>query len=332
MSARGQALLLAVLAVGCGRQATYPATVAPAPAAPRRLTTSGLDLTCTHVVVGPELIRGVLTVRNTSKEPIALVDRWNSWGAYQWTFSIEGKSAGNPQVSWYGNYYTETVLTPGETRHAPFSLHRRRDTLQGDELGWRFLLGGPLGIVAIDEQGKPLTFDATRSFALAQSVVLTLVGSGRVSFTDAHASTAALWAGTASIPSRELDSLDALNSHAQGHSLANRSEGDATSDALTLKAQISKMGPDRTVVVMPKDSASGHYYTVSVKDERGALLQEWEIRNGVPLSASDILLVDVNADGCKDIQILGGIESGKRWYKTWLYQEADGTFAWLKTP
>ena len=78
MSARGPALLLAVLVAGCGRQASPPPTATPAPAAPRRLKSTGLVITCAHVVVGPELIRGVLTVRNASQQPD---------GKYTWMIS-----------------------------------------------------------------------------------------------------------------------------------------------------------------------------------------------------------------------------------------------------
>src|SRR6185295_10964279 len=100
MSGRALALAVYLLMVGCGRQASPPQTPAVPPTTPRRLTTAGLALNCAHVVIGPDLIRGVLTVRNTSNEPQALVDRWNGWGAYQWTLSVDGISAGNPQVHW----------------------------------------------------------------------------------------------------------------------------------------------------------------------------------------------------------------------------------------
>ena len=219
MSGRALALAVYLLMVGCGRQASPPQTPAVPPTTPRRLTTAGLALNCAHVVIGPDLIRGVLTVRNTSNEPQALVDRWNGWGAYQWTLSVDGISAGNPQVHWYANYYTETVLAPGETRHSAFTLHRRRKTLLPDEAGWEFLLGGPLGVLAIDEKGKPVDFGGSRAFAANQNVVLTLAGSGERSFTFDHASTEPLWAGTVSVKSEGLDSREDLKCLAQGQPL-----------------------------------------------------------------------------------------------------------------
>jgi len=105
-------LLGILLIFGCDRAAV------PTPSTLLRQTASTLSLTSDHVVVSPDLIRGILTIRNTGTRPIAMIDRWNSWGAYQWRFQVGAESAGNPQHSWWANVYTETVLAPGEVRHA----------------------------------------------------------------------------------------------------------------------------------------------------------------------------------------------------------------------
>lgn len=213
---RASTLVAVILVAGCGREASPIRTPALPSTPPRRLSTAGLVVTCAHVVIGPDLIRGVLTVRNTSNQPQALIDRWNSWGAYQWTLSVDGTSACNPQVSWYANDYTETVLAPGEARYSAFALYRKQKTSPPDEVGWKFLLGGPLGVLAIDEKGKPVDFDGSPPFAANQKVVLTLAGSGEASFTFVHASSETLWAGTVSVQSQELNSPEDLKILGQG--------------------------------------------------------------------------------------------------------------------
>jgi hypothetical protein len=133
--------MLLFLPSGCGRkEAASPATAVAIPA-PRRLNRSDLVLPCAHVVVAPDLIRGVLTARNIGREPLALVDRWNSWRAFQCTLETSGGSAGNPQRSWDANDYTETRLAPGEVRHVRFCVTASRTTLRVLEDSWWFLAG-----------------------------------------------------------------------------------------------------------------------------------------------------------------------------------------------
>jgi hypothetical protein len=208
MSSRGLALALALLLAGCGRQAGPSQTTTPA--LPRRLTTSGLVITCIHVVVGPELIRGALTARNNSTEPLSIVDRWNSWGAYQWTLSIDGQSAGNPQTAWDENGYSETVLRPGETRHARFYITRRRDASPPGVEAWYFLVGEP-PIIIKDDSGK-----IRGPFAAGQEVILTMDGAVSQWTTADGGSTAALWKGTTSIRSSELNRVEDLDAMVQG--------------------------------------------------------------------------------------------------------------------
>lgn len=80
-----------------------------------------LRLSCVHTVVRPDLIRGVIEVTNIADVPLALADRWNSWGAYQWMIKVDGRRlARNPITAWDENAPSETVLAPGETRAARF--------------------------------------------------------------------------------------------------------------------------------------------------------------------------------------------------------------------
>lgn len=211
MSSRGLALALALLLAGCGRQAGPSQTTTPA--LPRRLTTSGLVITCAHVVVGPELIRGVLTAQNNGTEPLSIVDRWNSWGAYQWTLSIDGQSAGNPQMAWDENGYSETVLRPGETRHARFYITRRRDASPPEVGTWCFLVGEP-PIIIKDDSGKVPKL--VGPFAAGQEVTLTMDGAASQWTPADGGSTAALWKGTTSVRSRELNRVEDLEALVQG--------------------------------------------------------------------------------------------------------------------
>ena len=55
---------------------------------------------------------------NNGKEPIRIAERWNSWGAYQWTIQMtnsDGSSFefGNPQLEWTRNFLTMKTIEPG---------------------------------------------------------------------------------------------------------------------------------------------------------------------------------------------------------------------------
>src|SRR5438552_8400383 len=105
MCRRSPILLLGLFLSGCEQAGLSPTVVKSSPKARTHLK-SNLFLGCAHAVIGPDLICGVLTAQNTGKEPIALVDRWNSWGAYQWRLTLGTQSAGNPQRNWWANCYT----------------------------------------------------------------------------------------------------------------------------------------------------------------------------------------------------------------------------------
>jgi hypothetical protein len=57
-------------------------------------------------------------LRNHSKKPIYIAERWNSWGAFQWQFHVVdavGKVylLQNPQQFWTKNFLTTVTILPG---------------------------------------------------------------------------------------------------------------------------------------------------------------------------------------------------------------------------
>jgi hypothetical protein len=87
-------------------------------------------------------------------------------------------------------------------------------------MGWNFLVGGPFGLTALDDNGTVIEAEPTKPFAPGRSLILALTGSGKASFTFDGASKTAVWAGTASVVSHELESPDALESRARGRCLS----------------------------------------------------------------------------------------------------------------
>jgi hypothetical protein len=178
-----------------------------------RLTRLGLAFECAHVMVSPDLIRGVLTVRNVGREPVAFVDHGNSWGAYQATFGGRGWSARNPVDTWRANFYTETVLTPGEVRHACFCIMRSvtAELIPRDD--WCFVVSESLDL--------PSGAASLRaSFDRGQTVALIMDGAG-MSGLDAEyvQHKAPVWVGTASLLSEEMSSVQDLDRYMLGETL-----------------------------------------------------------------------------------------------------------------
>jgi len=208
---RATALVLLFAIPGCGDPAETSKAI-PAPANPpiTRAPKDSLVLSCAHVVVGPDLIRGVLVATNRGDKPIAIIDRWNSWGAYQWTVGIGTRSAGNPQHDWLKNFYTETILAPDEKRQARFSVSRFRDSadLKGDE--WWFVLGEPDGTGA---SGSPAPF------AFGEAFTLFMDGNKGDPSEGDPSPEALLWSSLATTSSKELTELDALGPFARGKPL-----------------------------------------------------------------------------------------------------------------
>lgn len=203
-------LVAGVFLLGCGR--CPESTTTPAvPTVVRAQIRSGLVLQCSHLVVGEESICGILTVQNTGKEPLALVDRWNSWGAYQWVLSIGGRTASNPQVSWYGNYYSETLLAPGEARHAWFSVTKDYRSPVFRQDAWRFQVRGPFHLT--------LEGDTFQSFTAGEPLIVTLQGIPPVIPSPQRELPVGLWSGAVTATSTEVGSLAELEELVQGQLL-----------------------------------------------------------------------------------------------------------------
>jgi hypothetical protein len=168
-------------------------------------------------VVNPELICGVLTARNSGKESFALVDRWNSWGAYQWNLFIGTQSAGNPQHDWYANFYTETILIPGETRHAWFYVTRSRTAPRFREGAWWFLVGDAFGVISVASFGERI--DISTRFVRGQSLSLAMGGSLPEAYDTDRAPTTTVWTGVTTVRSEELTSVQDLEARIQGQPL-----------------------------------------------------------------------------------------------------------------
>jgi hypothetical protein len=195
-------------AFGCERAPGTP--VQPLAQSARPQVQAGLFLTSSHVVVSPELMLGVLTVRNVGTAPIALVDRWNSWGAYQWWLSIGTESAGNPQCSWYRNFYSESVIAPGELRHAWFQVTRSRKNGPVRESAWWFMTGGFTGATDWNDESIP-------RFRTGDPVTLTL--NGAFAQEGGLTSMIGLWTGCATVRSTELVGLKDLEALVAGKPL-----------------------------------------------------------------------------------------------------------------
>jgi len=88
---------------------------------------------------------------------------------------------------------------------------------------------------------------------------------------------------------------------------------------LSYTGSISEDGPVLLIALLPKPASSNYHYALEVRTERGMLLQSMGVRNGVPVGTDDFVVEDINADGHKDIRLLGGTDTaGAPWYKSWL--------------
>ena len=198
-------------------------TAGPAPSAtavlPEQPVPQGhLVIKCAHVLVRADLIRGILAVRNAGTTPVAIVDRWNSWGAYQWVLTVGGLLYSNPQMSWYANYYSETLLAPGEVRVARFAI-RRGDVpwtpYSPDGTEWNFIRGFASKCVVngvVDSTSEDFTPD--------QELQLELNGARtdpRPSYwLEKNPNAPKRWSGTSIVRSRRIESMEELEAHLKG--------------------------------------------------------------------------------------------------------------------
>ena len=217
MSRHGAVLLLLLVLASCGKKPTAPLRLPRLTPAARRLNSSYLQVQCAHVVVAPDLIRGVLTARNLSKEPLAFVERWNSWGAYQWTLKSTGWSAWNPQTDWDQNFYTETVLAPGEVRHVRFCITASSSTPRVPEDDWWFDAEVPMIWSSLST--PPASQRTAATFASGQSLRVTMDGTKAETVVSDPNFADPLWVGVSTAGSEELSSVSELESRLQGKKL-----------------------------------------------------------------------------------------------------------------
>ena len=103
----------------------------------------------------------------------------------------------------------------------------------------------------------------------------------------------------------------------------------ASRGGTVFSADISHCGPFREIILRPKDALSNYWYDIEFRDRADRVVQRLSIRNGVPIQEKDVELVDLNADGFKDIKVLGGMDrSGASWYKTWLWNTEQEKYVW----
>ena len=75
------------------------------------------------------------------------------------------------------------------------------------------------------------------------------------------------------------------------------------------------------------------YYDIHIlRGKFKEVLQTISVRNGVDLTKpGSVELLDLNADGFRDLRLWGGGEGEKRWYKIWYYDVKNGKFSWSHT-
>jgi hypothetical protein len=75
---------------------------------------------CRIVGDDSQVIEVDFVMKNTSQKEIVLAERWNSWGAYQWSFKLTDAKGhvfrlGNTQSDWSANALTTFVIPPGKS-------------------------------------------------------------------------------------------------------------------------------------------------------------------------------------------------------------------------
>jgi len=99
---------------------------------------------------------------------------------------------------------------------------------------------------------------------------------------------------------------------------------------LSFSGNISAGGPFLRIQLLPPQGVYSNYpYRLEIRGREDVLIQSVSIRNGVPIYKDGFEVVDLNADGYKDIRLLGGKDrAGDRWYKSWLYNPNTKKYVW----
>ena len=85
-----------------------------------------------------------------------------------------------------------------------------------------------------------------------------------------------------------------------------------------------RTGPHNVLYAHSKN----HRYRLVV-EVNGKRLFETEFKHGMSLEREDAVKIeDLNQDGFKDIQILGGFNKGQPWYKVWKFDPARKNYIW----
>jgi len=98
----------------------------------------------------------------------------------------------------------------------------------------------------------------------------------------------------------------------------------------SFSGNISTGGPFLHIQLLPQRGAFSNFlYLLEIRGREDVLIQSVSIRNGVPIYKDGFEVVDLNADGYKDIRLLGGKDrAGDRWYKSWLYNPNTKKYSW----
>ena len=96
-----------------------------------------------------------------------------------------------------------------------------------------------------------------------------------------------------------------------------------------MASTLNRHGPPLTIKVVPIDTFSNYEYDFHVTVQ-GRSDQHFKIRNGQPITKSDVRIADINGDGFLDITIVGGADHrGRDWYKTLIYSKDKSRYRWI---
>lgn len=84
-----------------------------------------------------QIIEVDFILSNKSERALTFADRWNSWGAYQWAFTLTDSKGNvfyfsNPQTNWWANFLTVFTIPPGKTHSLPCRLSLVNRGFQND--------------------------------------------------------------------------------------------------------------------------------------------------------------------------------------------------------